>query len=318
MKMLCIGMMVCDTLLFPVPSNILSLDSVKIGKPSVCCGGDALNVAIGLAKLGNTVSIAGRIAKDANGEFILNECRKFGVNTSGVVYEKECATAASYVLIDEKGERHFLTEKSIFARLSGSDIDDRAIEEADIVYIGSAMAMREMDEGGIKDVFSRARRLGKMTVMDAAVNLEDPERDWLSFLAPAFMETDVFFPSMDEAVKITGQTEPEKIAECFQEFPMRIFGIKMGAEGCFVTDFREKRFIKCPTGLPVIDTTGAGDSFMAGLMSGWAEGMDPFSSAEFASCVAAKNVGSIGGTAGIPKYEEAFDLYQSFYKRQCK
>ena len=221
-------------------------------------------------------------------------------------------------MIDEKGERHFLTEKSIFARLSGSDIDDQAIEEADIVYIGSAMAMREMDEGGIKDVFSRARRLGKMTVMDAAVNLEDPERDWLSFLAPAFMETDVFFPSMDEAVKITGQTEPEKIAECFQEFPMRIFGIKMGAEGCFVTDFREKRFIKCPTGLPVIDTTGAGDSFMAGLMSGWAEGMDPFSSAEFASCVAAKNVGSIGGTAGIPKYEEAFDLYQSFYKRQCK
>ncbi len=318
MKMLCIGMMVCDTLLFPVPSNILSLDSVKIDRPSVCCGGDALNVAIGLAKLGNTVSIAGRIAKDANGEFILNECRKFGVNTSGVVYEKECATAASYVLIDEKGERHFLTEKSIFARLSGSDIDDQAIEEADIVYIGSAMAMREMDEGGIKDVFSRARRLGKMTVMDAAVNLEDPERDWLSFLAPAFMETDVFFPSMDEAVKITGQTEPEKIAECFQEFPMRIFGIKMGAEGCFVTDFREKRFIKCPTGLPVIDTTGAGDSFMAGLMSGWAEGMDPFSSAEFASCVAAKNVGSIGGTAGIPKYEEAFDLYQSFYKRQCK
>ncbi len=318
MKMLCIGMMVCDTLLFPVPSNILSLDSVKIDRPSVCCGGDALNVAIGLAKLGNTVSIAGRIAKDANGEFILNECRKFGVNTSGVVYEKECATAASYVLIDEKGERHFLTEKSIFARLSGSDIDDQAIEEADIVYIGSAMAMREMDEGGIKDVFSRARRLGKMTVMDAAVNLEDPERDWLSFLAPAFMETDVFFPSMDEAVKITGQTEPEKIAECFQEFPMRIFGIKMGAEGCFVTDFREKRFIKCPTGLPVIDTTGAGDSFMAGLMSGWAEGMDPFSSAKFASCVAAKNVGSIGGTAGIPKYEEAFDLYQSFYKRQCK
>ena len=318
MKMLCIGMMVCDTLLSPVPSNILSLDSVKIDRPSVCCGGDALNVAIGLAKLGNTVSIAGRIAKDANGEFILNECRKFGVNTSGVVYEKECATAASYVLIDEKGERHFLTEKSIFARLSGSDIDDQAIEEADIVYIGSAMAMREMDEGGIKDVFSRARRLGKMTVMDAAVNLEDPERDWLSFLAPAFMETDVFFPSMDEAVKITGQTEPEKIAECFQEFPMRIFGIKMGAEGCFVTDFREKRFIKCPTGLPVIDTTGAGDSFMAGLMSGWAEGMDPFSSAEFASCVAAKNVGSIGGTAGIPKYEEAFDLYQSFYKRQCK
>ncbi len=314
MKMLCIGMMVCDTLLSPVPSNILTLDSVKIDKPSVCCGGDALNVAIGLAKLGNSVSVAGRVARDANGKFILNECNKYGIHASGVVYEEECATAASYALIDENGERHFLSEKSIFEKLSGEDISDEAIEEADMIYIGSAMAMRKMDEGGIKDVFLRAHRLGKMTVMDAAYNLEDPERDWLSHLAPAFMETDVFFPSMDEAVKITGQTDPELIAECFKKFPMKAFGIKMGAKGCFVTDFKEKRFIKCPEGLPVVDTTGAGDSFMAGLMTGLARGLDVFSSSEFASCVASKNVGSIGGTAGIPDYEEAFDLYQSFYK----
>lgn len=312
--MLCIGMMVCDTLLSPVPSNILTLDSVKIDKPSVCCGGDALNVAIGLAKLGNSVSVAGRVARDANGKFILNECNKYGIHASGVVYEEECATAASYALIDENGERHFLSEKSIFEKLSGEDISDEAIEETDMIYIGSAMAMRKMDEGGIKDVFFRAHRLGKMTVMDAAYNLEDPERDWLSYLAPAFMETDVFFPSMDEAVKITGQTDPELIAECFKKFPMKAFGIKMGAKGCFVTDFKEKRFIKCPEGLPVVDTTGAGDSFMAGLMTGLARGFDVFSGSEFASCVASKNVGSIGGTAGIPDYEEAFDLYQSFYK----
>ena len=314
MKMLCIGMMVCDTLLSPVPSNILTLSSVRIDKPSVCCGGDALNVAIGLAKLGNSVSVAGRVARDANGKFILNECNKYGIHASGVVYEEECATAASYALIDENGERHFLSEKSIFEKLSGEDISDEAIEEADMIYIGSAMAMRKMDEGGIKDVFLRAHRLGKMTVMDAAYNLEDPERDWLSYLAPAFMETDVFFPSMDEAVKITGQTDPELIAECFKKFPMKAFGIKMGAKGCFVTDFKEKRFIKCPEGLPVVDTTGAGDSFMAGLMTGLARGLDVFSGSEFASCVASKSVGSIGGTAGIPDYEEAFDLYQSFYK----
>lgn len=145
MKMLCIGMMVCDTLLSPVPSNILTLDSVKIDKPSVCCGGDALNVAIGLAKLGNSVSVAGRVARDANGKFILNECNKYGIHASGVVYEEECATAASYALIDENGERHFLSEKSIFEKLSGEDISDEAIEETDMIYIGSAMAMRKMD-----------------------------------------------------------------------------------------------------------------------------------------------------------------------------
>ncbi len=205
MKMLCIGMMVCDTLLSPVPSNILTLGSVRIDKPSVCCGGDALNVAIGLAKLGNSVSVAGRVARDANGKFILNECNKYGIHASGVVYEEECATAASYALIDENGERHFLSEKSIFEKLSGEDISDEAIEEADMIYIGSAMAMRKMDEGGIKDVFLRAHRLGKMTVMDAAYNLEDPERDWLSYLAPAFMETDVFSLVWMKRLKLPGR-----------------------------------------------------------------------------------------------------------------
>lgn len=315
MKILCMGMMVCDTLISPVPFDILSLDSVSIRKPVVCCGGDALNVAIGLAKLNMDVTITGRIAEDTNGRFILAECDKYGIDRSHVVYDEECATAASYALVDEKGERHFLTEKSVFARIQGSDAGDGIIEEADIIYIGSAMALRKMDEGGIRDVFSRAHRFGKLTIMDAAVNREDPERDWLSYLEPAFLETDIFFPSMEEAVKITGESEPERIAEHFRRFRMKLFGIKMGAQGCFVTDFKEKRFIPCPQGMPVVDTTGAGDSFMAGLICGLAKGMELFSAAAFASCVATKNVGAVGGTAGVPTYDEAFDFYQSFHKK---
>lgn len=315
MKILCMGMMVCDTLISPVPSDILSLDSVKIQKPVVCCGGDALNVAIGLAKLEMEVSIIGRIAEDVNGRFILAECDKYGIDRSRVIYDGECATAASYALVDERGERHFLSEKSVFAKIAGSDAGDDAIEEADIVYIGSAMALRKMDDGGIKDVFSRAHRLGKTTAMDAAINREDPERDWLTYLAPALGETDIFFPSMEEAVKITGETKPERIAEHFRKFRMKLFGVKMGAEGCFVTDFKESRFIPCPEGMPVVDTTGAGDSFMAGLLCGLAKGMDAFCAAEFATCVATKNVGAMGGTAGVPNYEEAFDFYQSFHKK---
>lgn len=320
MRILCIGMMVCDTLISPVPANILELDSVGIHKPRICCGGDALNVAMGLARLNNTVSIIGRIADDTNGKFILEECRKYGIDTSEVVYDEECATAASYALIDEKGERHFLTEKSVFAKLQGDDVPDEALERADIVYIGSAMAFRKMDEDGIRDVFSRTHRCAdahaakKLTVMDAAINIEDPDRDWLTYLSPAFMETDVFFPSIDEAVKITGETEPEKIAECFRKFSMKLFGIKLGAKGCFVTDFKESRYIECPKNMPVVDTTGAGDSFLAGLICALSKGWDGFSASEFASGVATKNVGAVGGTAGVPDYEEALRFYQDYYQ----
>lgn len=314
MEILCIGMMVCDTLLSPVPGDILEVDSVSIDKPSVCCGGDALDVAIGLAKLNTSVSIIGRIADDANGKFILKECKKYGVDTSKVIYDQECATASSYALIDVNGERHFLSEKSVFQKLSGEDIPDSAIEKADIIYMGSVMAMQRMDQGGIHDVFGRAHTNDKLTVMDASVNREDPDRDWLAYLAPTFRETDVFFPSMAEAVKITGKTDPEEIAEDFRKFSMKIFGIKMGGSGCFITDFKEKKYIRCPEGLPVVDTTGAGDSFMAGLICGLAHGWDAFASAEFATCVATKNVGAVGGTSGIPDFNEALHFYQNHYK----
>ncbi len=314
MRFLCIGMMVCDTLIRGVPQNILQLDSVAIDNPVICCGGDALNVAMGLARLGQTVSIAGRIADDPNGKIIVKACAEAGIDLSGVCYDEECVTAASYALIDEAGERHFLSVKDIFNRLRGEDVSDQAIQDAEYVYIGSAMAMPEMDRHGIQNIFSRAHRQGKVTAMDAAVNREDHRTDWLTYLAPAFMETDIFFPSFDEARIITGESEPERIAECFRRFPMKIFGIKMGAQGCFLTDFTSSRYIKCPPEVKVVDTTGAGDSFMAGMLCGLSQGWDAYESAEFASCVAAKNVGTIGGTAGIPGFDEAYRFYQAQYK----
>lgn len=312
MKVLCVGMMVCDTLISPVPEDILELDSVRIERPRICCGGDALNVALGVSKLGGTVSIVGRIGEDSNGKFILEECRRSGVDTSGVIHDDQCGTAASYALIDKKGERHFLTEKSVFYRISGDDVRDAAIEAADAVYIGSAMALQKMDEGGIKDVFARAHHLGKLTVMDAAVNMEDPEKDWMTLLAPAFEETDVFFPSLGEASKLTGETEPEKIAGYFKRFPMKLFGIKLGGNGCFATNFKEEHYIGCPSGMPVVDTTGAGDSFMAGLTCALLRGWATFSAVRFASCVATMNVGAVGGTSGIPDFTEAEQFYEKW------
>ncbi len=310
MKILSVGMMVCDTLLSTVPSNILELDSVSIQRPAVSCGGDALNVAGGLAKLGIPVSIIGRIADDANGRYILEQCAECGIDASGVIYDKECATASSYALIDESGERHFLSEKSIFEKLSAGDIPDDAIIGADIIYFGSAMAMKSMDAGGIKNLFARAHQYGKRTAMDAAINREDANRNWMDYLSDAFLETDIFFPSREEAEKITGKKKPEEIAECFKAFSMSIFGMKLGDQGCFVTDFKENRYIAPPKGMPVVDTTGAGDSFIAGMLCGISHGWDCFTSAGFATSVAARNIGAVGGTAGIPNFEEALRFYQ--------
>lgn len=311
-KILCIGMLVCDILISPVPDDILSRDSVGIRRPITSCGGDALNVAMGLSKLGADVMLSGRIAHDVSGAFIEQACKEACIDTLGLVYDETCATSTTFALIDERGERHFLTDKAIFAKLVESDIPQALIDEAEIVYFGSAMALPGMDGGGLERLFRRARSAGKWTVMDAAIDETRTDMDWLTALAPTLRQTDVFFPSIDEARLITGKQTPDEIATCMRDFGMKAFGIKLGKRGCYVTDFQRTLTVPALTWMPVVDTTGAGDSFLAGLMCGLAQGWDIFRSTEFANTVAAQNVGAYGGTAGIPSFEEALRFFNEW------
>jgi len=312
MKILCVGMIVCDILIFPVPDDILCRDSVAIHRPVISCGGDALNVAMGLSKLGVNVMLAGRIADDANGAFIRKACVDAKIDTRGLINDKTCATATTFALIDAHGERHFLSEKEIFTKLRESDIPQELLEEADIVYFGSVMAMSGMNNGGLAELFRRAKAIGKLTVMDAAIDETKTSLDWMNTLAPVFEQTDIFFPSIDEARLITGKESPKEIADCFRSFNMRAFGIKLGAQGCYVTDYKSTRNIPGITGIPVVDTTGAGDSFMAGFLCGISRGWDVFLSAEFANTVAAQSIGAVGGTIGIPDFQHAMHYYQQW------
>ncbi len=315
MSVLCVGMAVCDIIISPIPFDIMQRDSVAVQKPVTSCGGDALNVALGLSRLGESSAIAARISRDTSGSFIVDACKGAGVDISGLVFDDRCATATTFALIDESGERHFCTDKSIFSRLRSSDVPDRLIESADTVYFGSAMALPAMngEEDGLAALFKRAKSRGKLTALDAAEDSDSRETDWMKRLSPAFGVTDVFFPSLSEARLITGKREPSEIAEQFKPFNMKVFGIKLGADGCYVTDFRMERRIKALEGMPVVDTTGAGDSFVAGYISALSHGMDCFEAAQLANSVAALAVGRKGGTAGIPRFEDAYRLCRERY-----
>ena len=316
MKVFCAGMMVCDYLVSPVPFDVMRKDCIKIFKPTLTCGGDALNVAVSLSKLNLDVAISGRIADDTNGHFLLSECKKYGIDISSVVIDDQFSTATTLVLIDPKGERHFLTNNDIFTKFKFEDIQKNQIDLADFVYFGSVMSFPLMDDGGIEDLFRLAKSKGKTTIMDSAVNESNLNENWLYYLSPALKHTDIFFPSLNEAKVITKKETPSEIAECFSHLNMRIFGIKLGSKGCYVTDFTEEKMIPGIKDIPVVDTTGAGDSFIAGLICALSQKFNVFDSAEFANVVAALNVGAVGGSAGVPDFETANQFLRDYKNKQ--
>lgn len=312
--LLSIGMMVCDTLIRTVPDDILKKDMAEIERPVSAMGGDALNVSQAASRLGQDVTIVGRVGNDLSGRFIFDKCRELGINTDHVITSEASATACSYALIDQDGERHFLSDIAIFDELCAADVSDELIGSADVVFIGSACSFKQMDNGGIEDVFSRAKRLGKLTAMDAATNPRSTSDNWLDTLRGALQYTDYFFPSYEEAVKITGKTEICDIESAFRGFGLKGFGIKLGSRGSFVTDFHEGRIIGSRK-VEVVDTTGAGDTFMGAFLTGIIKGLDMFESAGFASSVAAESIRHVGAAAGIKDYEQEYQIYKGFSKQ---
>jgi sugar/nucleoside kinase (ribokinase family) len=277
-----------------------------IEAPRPSTGGDALNVAVTLTKLGLKASLCGLVGNDANGDFILKTLDELGVDTRGIGRHPSLGTVVSYILIESDGRRHFVIYNDLSAVFSRSHIPGALIEEADLVYFGSAMCMEAMDRGGAAEFFKKAHALGKITVADTAA--ADAGRDsayYLELLGPMLRETDVFIPSYEEAVILTGKEGLPDIRRTLAPYGFTILVVKLGKKGCYVTDFKNEWKVPAFPDFKPLDTTGAGDSFSGGFIRGLAEGWTIDKAAVFANAVAGFNITKLGATGGVPDFDTA-------------
>ena len=144
--------------------------------------------------------------------------------------------------------------------------------------------------------------------MDTAWDFEDK---WLPKIAEAIPCLDLFMPSYDEAVKLSGKKELSEIADFFFEIGAGSVVIKTGADGAYICESREKRY-SLPTYRTVKpkDTTGAGDSFCAGFLAGLAQGWSYEESGRFANAVGTHCIMEIGASTGIRSIAEILSFME--------
>jgi ribokinase len=305
-KVFCVGLVFCDIPLRFVPKTIFQQDRCWIEPPVYSAGGDAANVAVVLAKLGIRSSFCGLVGRDFLGELVTKRLGESGVDISGVIVHPDMGTAVSYILIDPDGERHFLVCGDINGELTLDHVSDRLIQEADVVYLGSAMILKGMDKGGTAALFKKAHALGKITVADFGGDDNDMGDYWIKLLEPMLRETDVAMPSYREAVLLTGKKELGDIRKALSVYGLKILVVKLGGEGCYITDFKEEWRIPAFSEFEPVDTTGAGDCFAGGFIRGLLSGWSPENSGFFANAVAGFNVTKLGATGGAPDFETAY------------
>ena len=306
MKICSIGSVTTDIILSPVNALPEPGTLQKVEHSSVHVGGCASNAAIDLAKLGVPVLLCCKVGKDAFGDFVQSSCASAGVDTSGIIHDDSVNTTTSVVCVNSKGERSFLYNPGSTSCLMAEELPYELIDECGIVFVAGAMLNTALDGAPCAEFFEKMRKKGKMTVMDTAWDFDGV---WLPKIRDALEGLDLFMPSYDEAVMLTGEKALSRIADKLFSFGVKSVIIKNGKDGAYLAPDKNTRFsVPAYSGVKVVDTTGAGDSFCAGFLCGIANGFDFEKSAMLGCAAGAHCIQAIGASDGIPPLETVLEF----------
>ena len=296
----CVGIMVADVVAKPVDVWPERGKLALVGRMELHTGGCAANTAVGLARIGIETGVIGRVGRDGFGDFIVRKLKREGVDTSGVVKDREALTSSTMVMVHGDGERSFLHYLGANAKLTAGDVKWDLVSGAEILHVAGAFLMPALDGEPTARLLQEARARGITTALDTGW---DSMGNWMSVLAPVLPYVDIFLPSIEEARMLTGEEEPERIARDLVERGVGVVGLKMGERGCYLHTRAEAMAISAYKIDPV-DATGAGDAFVAGFLTGVLRGWDLERTGHFANAVGALCTQAIGTTAGIKSLAE--------------
>ena len=277
---------------------------------SLHAGGCAANVAMALSKIGLPPAIIGKVGDDSLGNYLINTLKNESINVEGLQIDSQVSTSASMVMISDDGERTIIHSLGANKEFSYDSIDLEIISRSKILLIAGTFLMPSFDGEGTVKLLKFANEKGVLCCLDTAW---DASGQWMSKIENSLAYLDWFMPSYDEAVKLTGQTNPHDIAEDFIQRGVKNVVIKLSNKGCFIKPALEQGYmVPSFSNVQVIDCSGAGDSFCAGFIAGLSMGWDIRKCAVFANAVGAHCVMEIGTTTGIKSMAEILKFIDQY------
>ncbi|PWM37859.1 MAG: hypothetical protein DBX66_04825 [Clostridiales bacterium] len=305
LQVVCAGHAVVDVLLDTVRPPMLEHDG-PLRDASLAPGGDALNEALALRRLGVSVGFLGQLGEDLGGELLLTLLRRAGVDVGAV--RRGGRTTLSAVNLLPGGEHRFWSFQSGGNALQADMLDEGMIARAKVFCIGSLMPHSGMDFPGLGEVCRRARAQGVLTAADAVLPPGDYDQNEMTAqLLPVIRQLDWFLPSIGEASVLTGEREPRLAARALQAAGARGVVLKLGARGCLLAAGGRELMVPAYP-VPVVDTVGAGDNFVAGFLAGLSFGWSDRQCARLAAAAGALSTTAHGAAGGLKDLEQAMKL----------
>lgn len=273
-------------------------------------GGAPANVAVGLARLGKRTAFCGVVGDDEFGHLLARKLAAEGMETH-LRYCGEAKTGLWFVALDARGERTFFTPtgaSSADKRLRADDLPDALLRRTTWLHVGSSAHVSPEAQHALRDAVARANALGVKVSFDPNLRVHLwPEVAALQALVRAVFPGCALVKLADDEIELClGTRDPVAAAQMLVELGVGIACITLGAKGALVRRGDQIARVESPR-VEVVDTTGAGDGFVAGMLTALLERERPMElgeAARYACRVGARVCTRPGAVAGLPRRTE--------------
>lgn len=291
-----IGPHIVDVLGRPVTEIPAGQGSAVLDEIRVTVAGTGGGAAVDLAKLGCEVTSCGAVGDDVLGQLLLTQLRAQGVDTSGLVVRPGGITSATILPIRPNGERPALHVPGATPSMTPEDLDAETLLAADAVLLGGPETMPNLLSPSGIAVLADVHAAGTPIFVDL---LYPTHPDLLATLKPLLPLVSWFLPNDEQLCGLAGRGDVEESARLLLSHGVGAVAATVGAQGALLVrpDADTVAIPALPT--TVVDTTGCGDSFNAGMITGLLLGCDPEDAALLGCACGALVASGLGSDAGI-------------------
>ncbi len=261
---------------------------------SLAIGGAAAITAVAAARLGLRVALVAAIGDDPAGDYMLGQLAAAGVDTAALVVRPGVPTGMT-VALSHGNDRAILTATGSMSTLTAQDVPPDLLTRARHLHVSSYFLLERSLGPGLQALLRAARRNGATTSLDT--NWDPAQRWGDDRLRAALAYTDVLLPNEAEALHISGEATIGAAVPVLTATGSRLV-VKRGARGALCAENGRSYRIELPARLdhPIVDTTGAGDCFNAGLIAGLLRGLDLPAAAALGCAAGTASTRAAGGT----------------------
>ncbi|WP_042399089.1 carbohydrate kinase family protein [Streptacidiphilus carbonis] len=285
-----LGAHVLDTLVHPVEQIPDGQDGVLVDRIAVSAAGTAGGTALVLAKLGAEVLSVGAVGSDPVGDLLVTLLQRDGVDTRHL-RRTGLATSASVLPIRPDGSRpafHHIGANGLAAQ----DVPWDAIASCDHLHLG---APELYGEDGVR-ILAFAREHGVRTSVDF---LAPGLPDFFPMIEPVLPHADFVLPNSEQARGWTGAADTAEAAKRLCELGAGCAAVTDGAAPTALATAAGELHLIPVFKADVVDTSGCGDAFSAGMIRGLTLGHDLRQAAVLGAATAAQVVAGLGSDYGV-------------------